>query len=150
MSGSSWRAGAIPEASGNGLRVGDVVFALFPAHRPGGYEQEGMRPAVVVGLPERLGEPCFGVLIVAPMTTDRGLEWAERSPTLYPRFPEGTANLRSPSICLLDQVRSLDASRVRRYRGSLNRDQYRPVHQGLRRIFTDIREDGNPRAAKAD
>jgi mRNA interferase MazF len=97
----------------------------------------------VVGVPERLGEPRFGVLIVAPMTTDRGQEWVERSPTLYARFPEGTANLRSPSICLLDQVRTLDASRVRRYRASLNRDQYQPVRNGLRRIFTDTREAGN-------
>ncbi len=87
-------------ASGDGLGFGDIVFALFPAHRPGGLEQEGMRPAVVVGLPERLGEPRFGGLIVAPMTTDRGQEWAERSPGLYPRFPEGTASLHPPpSAC---------------------------------------------------
>ncbi len=136
--------------SGDGLRVGDVVFALFPSHRPGGHEQEGMRPAVVVGLPERLGDPRFGVLIVAPMTTDRGQEWAERSPTLYPCFPEGTANLRSSSVCLLDQARALDASRVRRYRGSLNREQYRPVGDGLRRIFADTPEDGDSPTAKAD
>ena len=137
-------------ASGDTLGIGDVVFALFPAHRPGGHEQEGMRPAVVVGLPERLGDPRFGVLIVAPMTTDRGQEWAERSPTLYPRFPEGTANLKSPSICLLDQVRALDAGRVRRYRGSLNRGQYRLLRDRLRCIFADTREDGKPPTAKAD
>ncbi len=53
-SGSSWRAGVIPEASGDGLKVGDIIFALFPAHRPGGHEQEGTRPAVVVRLPEGL------------------------------------------------------------------------------------------------
>ena len=144
MSGSSWRAGAIPEASGDGLGVGDIVFALFPSHWPGGHEQEGMRPAVVVGLPERLGEPRFGVLIVVPMSTDRGQEWAGRSPTLYPRFREGTANLKSPSICLLDQVRALDAGRVRRYRGSLNKNQYQPIRDGLRRIFADPREAGKP------
>jgi mRNA interferase MazF len=87
-------------------------------------------------MPERSGEPRFGVLFVAPMTIDRGQEWAGRSPTLYPRFPEGpAANLKSPYICLLDQARALDAGPVRRYRGSLNRDQYRPVRDGLRRIF---------------
>ncbi len=103
---------------------------------------------MVVGRPERLGDPRFGVLIAAPMTTDRGQEWAERRPTLYPRFPEVTANLRSYSNGLLDQVRALDAARVRRYRGSLNREQYRPVHEGLRRIFADTRENGkSPTAA---
>lgn len=45
-----------------------------------------MRPAVVVGRPERLDDPRFGVLIAAPMTTDRGQEWAERRPTLYRAF----------------------------------------------------------------
>lgn len=130
--------------SGDGLGIGDVVFALFPAHRPGGHEQEGMRPAVVVGLPGRLGEPRFGVLVVAPLTTDRGQEWAERNPDLYPRFPEGTANLRSSSICLLDQVRALDAGRIRRYRGRLNRDEYRPVRDGLRYTFADTRKDEEP------
>lgn len=58
--------------SGERLEIGDVVSALFPMHHPGGREQEGYRPAVVVGLPEFAGTPRFGVLIVAPMTTDRG------------------------------------------------------------------------------
>lgn len=125
--------------SGDGLQVGNVVSALFPAHQPGGHEQEGYRPAVVVGLPERLGDPRFGVLIAAPITTDRGQRWAKRSPALCPRFPAGTANLHSDSVCLLDQVRALDADRVLSYRGTLNRDQYRPLHDRLRRIFADTR-----------
>lgn len=93
---------------------------------------------MVVGLPELLGAPRFGVLIVAPMTTDRGQRWAESSPALYPRFPGGTANLESPSICLLDQVRALDAGRVRRYSGTLSNDQYQPIRDGLRRIFATL------------
>ncbi len=131
-------------ANGDGLRVGDVVFALFPAQRPGGHEQEGYRPAVVVGLPERLGTSRFGVLIVVPMTADRGQRWARRGPALYPRFSKGTANLKSSSICLLDQVRALDAGRVHRYRGTLSAEQYRPVRDGLRRIFADATGDGKP------
>lgn len=56
---------------GERLEIGNVVSALFPLYRPGGREQERYRPAVVVGLPEFAGTPRFGVLIVAPMTTDR-------------------------------------------------------------------------------
>src|SRR4051794_17869698 len=89
------------------LAAGDVISALFPVHLPGGCEQQGYRPAVVVGIPERLGVPRFEVLVVVPMTMDRGQEWSERSSALYPRLERGTANLRSPSICLLDQVRSI-------------------------------------------
>lgn len=114
------------------LATGDVISALFPMHVPGGREQQGYRPAVVVGIPERLGVPRFEVLIVVPMTTDRGQQWSERSPALYPRLEKGAANLRSPSICLLDQVRSIGAERVRGYRGTLDDEQYRPIHEGLR------------------
>ncbi len=125
--------------SGGRLQIGDVVSALFPLHRPGGREQEGYRPAVVVGLPELAGMPRFGVLIVAPMTTDRGQEWAKRSPELYPRYPEGTANLRSPSVCLPDQVRALDVGRVRSYRGTLSKEEYSPIRKGLAKITGDTR-----------
>jgi mRNA interferase MazF len=104
-------------------------------HVPGGHEQQGLRPAVIVGIPERLGIPRFEVLVVVPMTTDRGQEWSRRSPALYPRFSKGTAHLRSPSICLLDQVRAIGAERVRGYRGTLGADQYRPIHDGLRRMM---------------
>ena len=74
-----------------------------------------MKPTVVVGLPERLGNQHFGVLLIAPLTTDRGQEWAGRSLTLYTPFPGGTASLKAPSICLPDQGRAVDAGGVRRY-----------------------------------
>lgn len=115
-----------------------MVSALFPVHRPGGHEQEGYRPAVVVGLPERLGTPRFGGPMLAPMTSDRGQDWAKRSPALYPRYAAGTAGLRSPSICLLDQTRALGSERVSHYRGTLGEDQYRPIHDGLRKIFGGV------------
>ncbi len=126
--------GGVPD--GETLAAGDVISALFPEHLPGGHEQQGLRPAVVVGVPERLGEPRFEVLVVVPMTTDRDQEWSKRSPALYPRFARGTAELRSPSICLLDQVRAIGAERVRGYRGTLSADQYRPIHDGLRRMMS--------------
>jgi mRNA interferase MazF len=105
-------------------------------HVPGGREQQGYRPAVVVGIPERLGVPRFEVLIVVPITADRDQQWSERSPALYPRLEKGTANLRSSSICLLDQVRAIGAERVRGYRGALDAEQYHPIHNGLRRIMS--------------
>jgi mRNA interferase MazF len=146
---SWWRAtrSAVTSSSGGSgagksLVAGDIISALFPIHDPGGHEQEGYRPAVVVGMPERVGVPRFPVLIVAPMTSYRGQEWAERSPELYPRFDEGTANLRSPSVCLLDRVRALDAERVRGYRGTLSEEEYGPVREGLRQILGGGGDDG--------
>jgi mRNA interferase MazF len=118
------------------LAAGDVISALFPMHIPGGREQQGYRPAVVGGIPERLGLTRIEVIIVVPKTTDRGQDWLERSPALYPRLEKGTANLRSPSICLLDQVRSIGAERVRGYRGTLDAERYRPIHDGLREMMS--------------
>lgn len=117
------------------LRIGSIVAALFPEHRPGAHEQEGYRPAVVVGWPALAGQPRFATLLVAPLTTDRGQDWAIASPRLYPRLPAGIAGLRSPSICLLDQVRALSMERVYRIRGELNDTQYGPVREGLRLMF---------------
>lgn len=117
--------------------------STFPEHVPGGREQQGLRPAVVVGAPELLGEPRFGVLVVVPMTTDRDRGWSRRSPALYPRFAEGTARSRSPSICLLDQVRAIGAEQVRGYRGTLAADQYRPIHDGLREMVSYAEAGGD-------
>ncbi len=69
------------------------------------------------------------------MTSDRGQSWAERAPALYPRYPAGVAGLRSPSICLLDQTRSLGVERVSRCRGTLSEEEYEPVREGLGRIL---------------
>lgn len=127
------------------LAAGDVISALFPEHVPGGREQQGFRPAVVVGIPERVGVPRFETLVVVPMTTDRGQAWSKRSPSLYPRLAKGTARLRSPSICLLDQVRSIGAERVRGYRGTLEPEQYRPVLDGLRGMMHHEGADASAR-----
>lgn len=94
------------------LQFGDVVAANFPKHSPRGHEQEGYRPAIVVGFPSLIGIPRFSSVIVIPLTTDRGQAWAIASPDLYPRFPAGVAGLRKPSIALLDQLRVVDVNRI--------------------------------------
>jgi mRNA interferase MazF len=75
--------------------VGDVVIARFPTQNPRGREQEGIRPALVIGVPQKLGIPRFPLIIVAPMTSDRNQIWAAASPTLSkiwvktPSFEDG-------------------------------------------------------------
>ncbi|MBN3894818.1 MAG: type II toxin-antitoxin system PemK/MazF family toxin [Nostoc sp. NOS(2021)] len=117
------------------LQFGDVVTARFPQQNPQGREQECYRPAIVVGFPNRLGIPRFSLIVVIPMTTDRGQMWAIASPDLYPRFAAGVGGLSSPSIALLDQVRVLDVNRLVDYRGSLTPDEYEPILIGLQRMI---------------
>jgi mRNA interferase MazF len=135
----------VGDSAADELEIGDVVSALFPSHDPVGREQEGHRPAVVVGIPELLGVPRFGVLLCAPMTSDRGQPWAQQALGLYPRYKAGTAGLRSASICLLDQVRALSVERVSRYRGTLSNEEYEPIRVGLARMmgFSEEDEDGD-------
>ena len=117
------------------LQVSDVVTVQFPSQVPRGKEQEGFRPAIVVGLPSRLGKLRVPLVVVVPMTTNRGQDWVKNSPNLYVQFSAGVAGLKSPSIALLDQVRAIDVSRVVAYRGSLTSRQYGEIAQGLQQMI---------------
>jgi mRNA interferase MazF len=115
------------------LKIGDVVSAVFPSHQPSGNEQEGLRPAVVVGLPERLGKPRFDVVLLAPLTRYRGHVWVIENPRLYPiiRQNSGTVRLSFDGVVLLDQVRVLSLERVTYRIGQLTSSQYQPIKDAL-------------------
>ena len=57
------------------LQLGDVITVDLPGHIPGGHEQTGIRPAIVVGLPTLLGKLC--VLISLPNRNQNKLGYAE-------------------------------------------------------------------------
>lgn len=117
------------------LQIGDVITIRFPEQKPQGREQEGYRPAIVVGFPNFLDKPRFSVIIVVPMTTYKNQSWANISPNLYPVFSSGIAGLKSASIVLLDQIRAIDVKRIVNYRGSLTAKQYQIIKDGLSQIF---------------
>lgn len=117
------------------LQCGDIVTVRFPMQIPQGHEQEGYRPAIIVGLPTVLGTLRFPLIITVPLTTDKRQAWALASPNLYIRLPAKVAGLSSSSIALLDQIRAVDAKRIVNYRGSLTPDQYRPILEGLQRMM---------------
>lgn len=122
------------------LSVGDVIVATLPEQVPPGREQKGYRPVIVVGVPEALGTSRYPMLLVIPLTTNREQSWAIECPALYPVLAEGEGALPTSSIALLDQVRSLDKSRVNRYIGTLTSHQYRPILSGLSKMmnFSDL------------
>ncbi|NJM77776.1 MAG: type II toxin-antitoxin system PemK/MazF family toxin [Acaryochloridaceae cyanobacterium RU_4_10] len=106
-------------------------MAILPEQVPPGREQKGYRPVVVVGIPEALGTPRYPMLLVIPLTTNRSQSWAIECPALYPVLSTGEGGLPTDSIALLDQVRSLDNTRVKRYIGTLPPQQYQPILNGL-------------------
>jgi len=117
------------------LGRGSVVLVGLPTATPPGHEQEGLRPAVLIGLPEEVGTPRFPLVTVLPVTRYRQQVWARRSPVLYPVLPAGAGGLRGESVVLLDQIRTVDATRVRRYLGDLTADQMVPIQRGLRQLL---------------
>lgn len=111
------------------LEPRDVVNALFPSHRPKVHEQEGYRPAIILGLPEEIDTPRYDMILVVPLTTDKNQSWAINAPNLYVRLKAGVANLPSDSIVLMEQIRALHTSRVSRYLGQLSEAEYEPIRQ---------------------
>ncbi len=116
------------------LQIGDVITVQLPTHQPGGHEQTGIRPAIVVGLPNLLSRPRFPMILVVPTTTSVG-PWANQSPHLYPPLSAGVGGLTTDCVVLLDQLRSIDRSRIGRRIGTLTTQQLMPISTGLERIF---------------
>ncbi|ESA36119.1 growth inhibitor [Leptolyngbya sp. Heron Island J] len=52
------------------LRKGDIVLVAFPIQNPSMHEQQGIRPALIIGIPP--GETRYLLAVVAPMTTQIG------------------------------------------------------------------------------
>jgi mRNA interferase MazF len=118
------------------LAVGDLVIARFPSQNPQGREQEGSRPALIVGFPQRIGIPRFPLALVAPLTTDRRQSWALASPELYPVLSMGQGNLPRNSIVLLDQIRAIDLNRLDRYLGTLTAEEYQRIFSSIQKMLS--------------
>ena len=119
------------------LKPGAVVLIALPLNDPKGHEQEGKRPAIVVGIPQ--GLPRYPVVIVVPLTTQSG-PWAEKNPNLYRQLPAGAGGIPQASIALLDQIRALDVRRVNAYLGSLEPEIFTPIRNNLLQLFDELKE----------
>ena len=114
------------------LKCGDVVLVDLPFHNPKGHEQQGRRPAIIIGVP--LKNVRYPVVVVVPLTTQFG-GWVDRNSALYPIIQAGTAGLPQKSVALCDQIRAVDIQRVIGYLGSLSFEQYLPIIGGVRRVL---------------
>jgi mRNA interferase MazF len=113
--------------SGTSIKPGDILLITLPSHLPKGHEQEGLRPAIVVGIPQ--GPVRYPVIIVVPLTTSGGI-WVNKNPRLYHFLPP-QAGLQKPSIALIDQIRAVDANRIKDHLGSLNMDVLQQIRMNL-------------------
>lgn len=114
------------------LAIGDVALVALPSSQPRGREQEGQRPAIVVGIPQ--GRVRFPMLLIAPLTSQEG-EWVQNNRVLYPTLEAGAGGLTRRSVVLLDQIRAIDARRLVAYLGSLTPAEHGVIAPGLKQIF---------------
>lgn len=114
------------------LKKGDIALGALPKQMPSMHEQEGMRPVVVVGMLP--GRTRYWLVMVAPLTTQTG-QWFDMNPIVYPLLSAGAGNLNRNSVVLLDQIRAIDARRLRQYIGRLSEDEFSPIENGISRIF---------------
>ena len=115
--------------------VGWILRVNLEKRVPGGREQEGVRPVVVVGVPAKLAKPRYPMLIIVPLTTDRNAKWSKVSPQLYPTIPAGTGGIQNDSLALLDQIRAIDVSRVVAKAGELSDSEIRPLQIALKQLL---------------
>jgi mRNA interferase MazF len=96
-------------------RRGDVYLASLDPYI--GSEQGGTRPVVV--LQNNTGNYYCPTLIVAPITS-RGSK-KPSLPTHY--YAKHIRGLNLPSIVLLEQIKTIDKQRIKKYLGRMNRQQ---------------------------
>ena len=103
---------------------GDIYYAdLSPVT---GSEQGGIRPVLI--LQNDIGNSHSPTIIAAAIT---GYVKGKRQPT-HVRLRGAACGLFRDSTVLLEQIRTLDSSRLREYMGSVGNDKMREVDGALR------------------
>ncbi len=105
------------------IQRGDIYFAnLSPA---AGSEQSGVRPVLVIQ--NNIGNRHSPTIITAAIT---GYMKGGRQPT-HVRLKGAACGLFQDSTVLLEQLRTLDRSRLRAYMGNVGTDKMREVNDAL-------------------
>lgn len=102
---------------------GDIYYAdLTPVV---GCEQGGIRPVLIIQ--NNIGNLYSPTVIAAAITSRTGKQYL---PT-HIGLDEPQNGLRQNSLVLLEQVRTIDRSRLREYIGSLTEQQLRQINEAL-------------------
>lgn len=105
------------------FRRGDIYMANLNPFR--GSEQGGTRPVLV--LQNNTGNFHSPTLIVTPLTTQVN---KKRNMPTHCQLGH-TKGLNEPSIALLEQIKTIDKSRISRYLGKLTEEQMEDVDEAI-------------------
>jgi len=99
-----------------------------------GHEHRGTRPCVVVSDPAINSDQRYPVIAVVPVTGTPG------EGALYPVISPAGNGLSKTSYALIDQLRSIDKTRIRRFYGSISKTELGQIDLGLR-LFLGLLEE---------
>ena len=104
------------------VKRGEIYYAdLNPAY---GSEQGGMRPVIVVQ--NDVGNSYSPTTIVAVLTSK-----AKKQLPTHIEIPSGEGNLAMDSTVLLEQLKTIDKSRLRRFVGRLDRRKMNEINRAM-------------------
>ena len=103
------------------IRRGELYYAdLEPVI---GSEQGGERPVII--LQNNKGNRFSPTVIIAPLTT----KIIKKSIPVHAKV--NAEGLRSTSLVLLEQIRTIDKQRIRQYIGAVSADEMREIEQAI-------------------
>lgn len=105
-------------------RRGDIYMANLNPFK--GSEQGGTRPVLV--LQNNTGNLFCPTLIVAPLTTQ--VNKKKDQPTHY--LLSGVCGLPEDSVALLEQIKTIDKSRIISYIGKVSKEEMRGVNEAIK------------------
>ena len=107
------------------IRRGDIYYADL---NPGiGSEQRGVRPVVVIQ--NNKGNKVSKTIIVASISSKAYVKHFKA--THYELHNHEELGLKQPSVVLLEQIRTIDTSRLIQYKGSLNKQQLQSINKRI-------------------
>ncbi|MEW6068161.1 MAG: type II toxin-antitoxin system PemK/MazF family toxin [Nitrospirota bacterium] len=110
------------------MDFGDIYLVEIPAS--GGYEQQGVRPAIIVQTSENIEK--VPTVLVVPFTTQIK---AANFPFTFIVKPDSSNNLTSTSVALAFQLRAIDKKRLKKKLGNLNSDDIQVLKQNLEKVL---------------
>lgn len=109
---------------GRAIRRGDIYYAALA--RTAGSEQAGMRPILIVQ--NDVGN-CHGPTVIATAVTSKTK--GNHLPT-HVRLPRNIQGLTQDSTAMLEQLQTVDKSRLGRYVGHVDPETLRHIDEALR------------------
>jgi mRNA-degrading endonuclease toxin of MazEF toxin-antitoxin module len=102
------------------------LVALIALDPTSGHEQQGTRPCILVNDPAVTRSQKYPMVCAVPVSSTPG------QGALYPVIQAGSGGLRSQSYALVDQLRSVDKSRVIKVYQAISVRELLAIEDGIR------------------